>query len=156
MTGVCSTSNVDLVRSLGADRVYDYRQEDYTESGESYDLIVDMVGNHSIGKNRRVLKPEGRLVIVGGPKGDWIAPLRRPLSALVQSLWSEQDLLLLLAELRREDLAELAAMVADGRVRPVIDYVFPLAETADAIRYSETGRARGKIIVSVEPGPRRD
>lgn len=151
--GVCSARNVELVTSLGADRVYDYRQEDYTESGQDYDVIVDMVGNHSIGKNRRVLKPGGRLVIVGGPKGDWIAPLRRPLAALIQSLWADQELLLILAELRRDELAELAAMVVQGDIRPVIDHVFPLAETPDAIRYSETGRARGKIIVAVGSTP---
>jgi NADPH:quinone reductase-like Zn-dependent oxidoreductase len=153
--GVCSARNVELVTSLGADRVYDYRQENYTESGLQYDLIVDMVGNHSIGKNRRVLKPDGRLVIVGGPKGDWIAPLKRPLGAMIQSLWAEQELNLILAELRRDDLAELASLVATGKVKPQIDYVFPLAETADAIRYSETGRARGKIIVDmgVVPSP---
>jgi NADPH:quinone reductase-like Zn-dependent oxidoreductase len=153
--GVCSARNVELVTSLGADRVYDYRQENYTESGLQYDLIVDMVGNHSIGKNRRVLKPDGRLVIVGGPKGDWIAPLKRPLGAMIQSLWAEQELNLILAELRRDDLAELASLVAKGKVKPQIDYVFPLAETADAIRYSETGRARGKIIVDmgVVPSP---
>jgi len=153
--GVCSARNVGLVTSLGADRVYDYRQDNYTESDQEYDLIVDMVGNHSIGKNRQVLKPDGRLVIVGGPKGNWIAPLKRPVAAMVQSLWAEQELLLVLAELRRDDLAELASLVASGKVKPQIDYVFPLAETADAIRYSETGRARGKIIVDmgVVPSP---
>ena len=75
--------------------------------------------------------------------------MRRPLSALIQSLWSEQDLLLILAELRREDLTELAAMVAQGEIQPVIDYRFPFVETADSIRYSETGRARGKIIIDM-------
>jgi NADPH:quinone reductase-like Zn-dependent oxidoreductase len=151
--GVCSARNVELVTSLGADRVFDYRQENYTESDQEYDLIVDMVGNHSIGRNRQVLKPDGRLVIVGGPKGNWIAPLKRPLSAMIQSLWAEQELIILLARLRRDDLAELASMVARGDVRPVIDYVFPLAETPDAIRYSETGRARGKIVIDMGAVP---
>jgi NADPH:quinone reductase-like Zn-dependent oxidoreductase len=148
--GVCSTRNVEMVRSLGADHVWDYTQEDYTESDEAYDVIVDMVGNHSIGRNRGVLEPDGRLVVVGGPKGNWIAPLIRPAGVMLQSLFADQELLLILAQLRREDLAELADMVADGRVTPVLDYVFPFAEARDAVRYSETGRARGKIIIDFE------
>ena len=148
--GVCSTRNVEMVTSLGADHVWDYTQTNYTESDQVYDVIVDMVGNHSIGRNRGVLKPDGRLVVVGGPKGNWIAPLVRPAGVILQSLFTEKELVLILAELRREDLAELAAMVADGRVTPVLDYVFPFAEAADAVRYSETGRARGKIIIDME------
>ena len=148
--GVCSTRNVELVRSLGADRVFDYRNEDYTQSGEQYDLIVDMVGNHSVGKNQRVLAPDGRLVIVGGPKGNWIAPLKRPLGALLRSLVASQEMSMMISELRREDLTELGRLVASGEVRPVLDHSFPLNEAADAIRYSETGRARGKILIRME------
>lgn len=145
--GVCSTRNVELVQSLGADRVFDYRSEDYTESGQQYDVIVDMVGNHSVGRNQRVLAPDGRLVIVGGPKGKWIAPIVRPLEALLRSLVASQEMSMMIADLRREDLAELARLVAAGEVRPVLDHSFPLHEAADAIRYSETGRARGKILI---------
>ena len=145
--GVCSTRNVELVESLGADRVFDYRSEDYTESDVRYDVIVDMVGNHSVGLNQRVLKPDGRLVIVGGPKGNWIAPLKRPLGAMLRSLFASQELSMMLARLSSEDLAELAEMVAAGEIRPVLDHSFPLDEAADAIRYSETGRARGKILI---------
>jgi NADPH:quinone reductase-like Zn-dependent oxidoreductase len=148
--GVCSTRNVELVRSLGAARVFDYRSEDYTQSGEQYDVIVDMVGNHSVGKNQRVLAPDGRLVIVGGPKGNWIAPLKRPLGALIRSLVASQEMSMMISELRRDDLAELARLVATGEVRPVLDHSFPLDEAADAIRYSETGRARGKILIRME------
>ncbi len=148
--GVCSTRNVEMVKSLGADHVWDYTQTDYTQSGAAYDVIVDMVGNHSISRNRGVLKAGGRLVVVGGPKGDWIAPLIRPAGVMLQSLFADQELLLILAELRREDLAQLASMVGAGTVQPVIDYVFPFDETADAIRYSETGRARGKIIIKLD------
>jgi NADPH:quinone reductase-like Zn-dependent oxidoreductase len=145
--GVCSTRNVELVQSLGADRVFDYRREDYTESDQQYDVIVDMVGNHSVGRNQRVLKPDGRLVIVGGPKGNWIAPLKRPLGAMARSLFASQEMSMMLAQPRVEDLVELAELVAAGEVRPVLDYSFPLHEAADAIRYSETGRARGKILI---------
>ena len=148
--GVCSTRNVELVRSLGADRVFDYRNEDYTESGEQYDVIVDMVGNHSVGANQGVLAPDGRLVIIGGPKGNWIAPLKRPLGALLRSLFASQEMSMMISELRRDDLAELVLLVAAGEVSPVLDHSFPLHEAADAIRYSETGRARGKILIRME------
>jgi NADPH:quinone reductase-like Zn-dependent oxidoreductase len=148
--GVCSTRNVELVRALGADRVFDYRNEDYTESGEQYDVIVDMVGNHSVGANQRVLAADGRLVIIGGPKGNWIAPLKRPLGALLRSLVASQEMSMMISELRREDLAELARLVAAGELSPVLDHSFPLHEAADAIRYSETGRARGKILIQMD------
>jgi NADPH:quinone reductase-like Zn-dependent oxidoreductase len=88
VTGVCSTRNVDMVRSIGADHVFDYKKENYTESGEQYDLIVDMVGNHSLAANRKVLRPDGRLVLVGGGKGDWIGPMLRPLQAMLGHLSS--------------------------------------------------------------------
>lgn len=145
--GVCSTRNVELVASLGASRVFDYRSEDYTESGEQYDVIVDMVGNHSVGRNQRALKPDGRLVIVGGPKGNWIAPLIRPLGVVLRSAFASQEMWVLLARLRAGDLEVLADLVAAGEVRPVLDHSFPLDEAADALRYSETGRARGKILI---------
>ena len=138
------------MRSLGADRVFDYRNEDYTESGEQYDVIVDMVGNHSVGANQGVLAPDGRLVIIGGPKGNWIAPLKRPLGALLRSLFASQEMSMMISELRRDDLAELVLLVAAGEVSPVLDHSFPLHEAADAIRYSETGRARGKILIRME------
>ena len=148
--GVCSTRNVDMVSSLGADRVFDYKTEDYTESGEGYDVILDNVGNHSLGANRRVMKPDGVLVMVGGMPGDWLGPLMRPLSALIINPLVSQELSPFLAELRQEDMQVLAELLADGRVKSVIDRSFPLQETAEAIRYSETGRARGKIIIAVE------
>lgn len=145
--GVCSTRNLELVRSLGADRVFDYRNEDYTESDQTYDLIVDMVGNHSLMKNRRVMSAGGTLVIVGGPKGNWIAPLKRPIGALLLSPFVDQQFKLLLAEFNKSDLDQLAEYVRGGEVRSVIDQRFTLAEVPDAIRYSEAGRARGKIII---------
>jgi NADPH:quinone reductase-like Zn-dependent oxidoreductase len=148
--GVCSTRNLDLVRSLGADHVWDYRNEDYTESGETYDLIVDMVGNHSLMKNRRVLTDDGILVIVGGPKGNWLAPLKKPMGVIILSPFVDQQFRLLLARLNKDDLHQLAEYLQSGAVRSVIDQRFTLAEVPDAIRYSEAGRARGKIIVSSE------
>ena len=145
--GVCSTRNVELVKSLGADRVWDYKTEDYTQGDERYDLIVDMVSNHSLSKNRGVLTPEGRLVIVGGPSGDWVTPLKRPLGAMLMAPFVDQQIIVLLARLSQDDLADLAAMAASGAVTPVIDRRYSLQEVPAAIRYSEEGRARGKILI---------
>lgn len=147
--GVCSTRNVERVLGLGADRVFDYKKEDYTDSGEQYDLIVDMVGNNSVLTNSGLLTPDGRLVIVGGAKGDWVGPLAGPLSALFFSPMVDQQLITLLATLTGDDLAEVGRLMAAGEVTPVIDRHYPLLQTAEAIRYSETGRARGKIIIDV-------
>lgn len=150
VAGVCSTTNVALVESLGADRVYDYKKEDYTASGERYDLVVDMVGNHSPSANRRVLEPGGTMVLVGGPKSDWFAPFKRPLQAMLLSPFVDEQMITLLAVLDAEDLAAIAAMIADGEVTPEIDRRYPLAELPAAIEYSESRRARGKIILTME------
>ena len=147
--GVCSTRNVEMVTALGADRVFDYTQEDYTESGEQYDLIVDMVGNHSISANRGVLADDGTLVIVGGSKGDWLGPMVRPLQAMMQSPFVDQEMITLFAAMNAEDLITLAGFLESGSVSSRIDRRFSLDEVPDAIRYSETGRARGKIIINV-------
>jgi len=151
VTGVCSTRNVDLVRSLGADHVIDYKQQDYTELAERYDLIVDMVGNHGLLANRKVLRPDGKLVLVGGPGGNWFRPLAGPLKALLLSPFVDQQIGMMLAELTHQDLVLLAELMQSGQVSSVIDRRFALSEVADAIRYSEEGRARGKIIISVGP-----
>jgi NADPH:quinone reductase-like Zn-dependent oxidoreductase len=145
--GVCSTRNVELVRSLGADRVFDYKKEDVTESGEVYDLIIDMVGNHSLSKLRAVMSPDGKLVMVGGPSGDWITPLKRPIAALISGPFVDQELIMLLARLRADDLAVIAELAQSGAVRSVIDRRFALQDVPAAITYSEEGRARGKILI---------
>ena len=147
--GVCSTRNVKLVTSLGADRVWDYTRENYTHSDETYDVIIDNVGNHSLMTNRRVMAPDGILVIVGGMPGDWLGPLMRPLGALVVSPMVSQEFSPFLAQLSKDDLQVLADLMASGRMSSVIDRRFSLEEVPDAIRYSESGRARGKIIVAV-------
>ena len=150
VTGVCSTRNVEMVRSIGADHVFDYTKEDYTESGQRYDLIIDMVGNHSLSANRRALKPEGIFVIVGGPKGNWLAPLLGPVKALMLSPFVGQEFVMILAELSREDLAILGDFMQAGVVTPVIDRNFRLSEVPAALRYSEEGHAQGKIIIDLE------
>src|SRR5437879_2973835 len=107
VTGVCSTRNVNMVRSIGADRVIDYTKEDFTKSVERYDLILDNVGNHSLLESRRALKPKGKYIMVGGPSGRWIDPLPRALNALVLSRFVSQDIRMFLAELNKEDLTIL-------------------------------------------------
>ena len=150
VTGVCSTRNVEMVRSIGADHVFDYTKEDYTKSGRRYDLIIDMVGNHSPSANRQVLSPEGIFVIIGGPKGNWLGPLMGPIKAMILSQFVDQEFVLLLARLDRDDLDILADLMQEGKITPVIDSRFRLSEVPAAIRHSEDGHARGKIIISLE------
>ncbi|MGI9204074.1 MAG: NAD(P)-dependent alcohol dehydrogenase, partial [Woeseiaceae bacterium] len=123
--GVCSTRNVEMVRALGADHVFDYKNENYTESDNEYDLIVDMVGSQSLTENRRVLKPQGRMVIVGGPKGNWIAPLVPPMKAALLSPFVDQELGMMLAVMDGEDREYLANLMADGRLTSRIDRRYP-------------------------------
>lgn len=164
VTGVCSTRNLDMVRALGADQLIDYKNVDYTEADQEFDLIVDMVGNRSLSENRRVMVAGGKLVMVGGSKGDWIAPLITPVKALLLGPFVEEQFLGILAEITQDDLAILGGYMARGEVSSAIDRHYALRELPDAIRLSESGRARGKIIIDVyEPpltppqaGPRGD
>jgi NADPH:quinone reductase-like Zn-dependent oxidoreductase len=150
VTGVCSTRNVDMVRSIGADRVIDYTKEDFTKSAQRYDLILDNVGNHSLSECRGVLNPKGKYIMIGGPAGRWIDPLPRALNALVLSRFVSQDMVLFLAQLNQEDLTILRDLMQAGKVRPVIDRQYKLSEVPEAIRYLEAGHARGKVVISVE------
>jgi NADPH:quinone reductase-like Zn-dependent oxidoreductase len=150
VTGVCSTRNLEMVRSIGADHVIDYTQEDYTEKEQRYDLIIDNVGNHSLSSNRQVLNPEGIFVIIGGAKGNWFAPLMNPVKALMYSPFVGQEFVMLLAKMRKDDLAVLGELMQAGKVTPVIDRRYPLSEVPAAMRYSEEGHARGKIIIAMQ------
>jgi NADPH:quinone reductase-like Zn-dependent oxidoreductase len=150
VTGVCSTRNVAMVRSIGADHVIDYTKEDFTEGAQRYDLILDNVGNRSLLENRRVLKPKGKYIMVGGPSGRWIDPLPRALDAFLLSRFVSQDMTMFLAELNKEDLTILRDLMQAGKVTPVIDRRYPLSEVPEAIRYLEAGHARGKVVVTVE------
>ena len=153
VTGVSSARNHDLVRSLGADHVIDYKTQDYTESDQRYDVILDNVGNRSLSENRRVLVPDGRYVLIGGggpDAGNWVGPLAKPLLALVVSPFVSQDMAPFVARLSKQDMEALAGMMASGIVTPVIDRRYPLAETPEAIRYLEQGRARGKVVITIE------
>lgn len=154
VVAVNSTRNVELVRSLGADEVIDYTTADYTQGPARYDVIVDMVGNHSLGENRRVLTPTGRYVMVGGPEGRWIAPIDRAVAMMIYSKFVTQPFAMFIAELNQADLATLRDLMRDGTVRPVVDRTYALTEAAEAMRYLETGRARGKVVVTVAgPAP---
>lgn len=150
VTGVSSTRNVELVRSIGADQVIDYTREDFTQGEQHYDVIVDMVGNHSLSAYRRVLKPKGIYVMVGGPKGRWIAPMHRVAQMFVYSAFVDQELVFLLANINKEDLTILGELMEAGKVTPVIDRRYRLHEVPEAIRYLEEGHARGKVVITSE------
>jgi NADPH:quinone reductase-like Zn-dependent oxidoreductase len=153
VTGVCSTRNVDMVRSIGADQVIDYTKEDFTKSGQRYDLILDNVGNHSLLECRRALNPKGKYVLIGGGgvnDGRWISSLVRPIKALVLSPFVSQKMGMMLAEFNQKDLTILADLMQAGKVTPVIDKRYKLSELPEAIRYLEEGHARGKVVITVE------
>ena len=150
VTGVCSTRNVDMVRSIGADRVIGYIQEDFTKSGQRYDLIFDCVGNHSLLACRRVLTPKGIYIAVGGPSGRWmIGPLARAITAPVLSRFVSQKLSMVLARPSKEDLTFLHQLMKAGKVTPVIDRSYSLSEVPEAIRYLEEGHAQGKVVITL-------
>jgi NADPH:quinone reductase-like Zn-dependent oxidoreductase len=149
VTGVCSGRNVEMVRSIGADQVIDYTREDFTRSGQSYDLIVDNVGNHSLRDLRRALTPKGTLVIVGGKSGRWLQPLPRIVNALMLSRFVDQKLVMFIANINKADLLILKELVEAGKLTPVIDRTYPLSETPEAIRYLEAGHAQGKVVITV-------
>jgi NADPH:quinone reductase-like Zn-dependent oxidoreductase len=151
VTGVCSSRNLEMVRSIGADHVIDYRQQSFIDNGQRYDLILDMVGNHALTKVTKVLEPNGTVVNVGSSnKGNFIGPLIRPLQATLLSPFVDSNLVNLLAHLKQEDLETLADLMRAGQLTPIIDRTYRLAEVPEAIRYSEEGHARGKIIILVD------
>jgi NADPH:quinone reductase-like Zn-dependent oxidoreductase len=148
VTGVCSTRNVDLVRSIGADHVVDYSQADFTRSGEHYDLILDNM-YRSLSDCRRVLAPEGNVVLIGGSAGRWINGLGRTAKASVQSRFTRQKLASFFARTTNEDMIVLAELIDAGKVTPVLDRTYPLSEAAEAVRHLEAGHARGKVIITL-------
>jgi NADPH:quinone reductase-like Zn-dependent oxidoreductase len=149
VTGVTSTDNVELVRSLGADRVIDYTREDFTRSRQRYDVILDIGAKRPLWKYRRVLAPDGTLVLVGGSAGRWIGPIARALGALLMSRFSSQTLRPFLSDINKDDLLALKDLIEAGRITPVIDRTYQLSEIAQAMRHLETGHARGKIVITV-------
>jgi NADPH:quinone reductase-like Zn-dependent oxidoreductase len=150
ITGVCSTRNVELVRSLGANHVVDYTKEDFTKSSEQYDIILDNVSNRSLSELRGVLKPTGRLVIVGAEKGDWIGPMMPVIRASIVAPFVDQKMGFFLARLEPGDLKLLGDLMQAGELTPVIDRRYALNEAPQAMEYLESGRARGKVIVTLQ------
>ncbi len=152
VTGVCSTRNLELVRSLGAEHVIDYTKEDFTKGKERYDVILDNVGNQPLSGFRRALNSNGILVMIGGGgpnDGGLIGPMGRPVKALLMSPFTSQKMGMFMAELTKGDLTTLGDLMQTGKVTPVIDRTYPLREIPDAIRYLEEGHARGKVVINV-------
>ncbi len=152
VTGVCSTKNLDLVRSLGADHVIDYTKEDFTRGSERYDLILDNVGNQPLSGFKQVLKLKGICVMIGGggPNDNGlIGPMARPLKALLLSPFISQKMSMMMADLTKNDLTTVADLMQSGKVKAVIDRTYPLSQIADALRYVEKGHARGKVIITM-------
>jgi NADPH:quinone reductase-like Zn-dependent oxidoreductase len=153
VTGVCSTRNVDLVRSLGADHVIDYTKEDFAKSGQRYDVILDNVPNHSLSDCRGVLTPQGKYVMIGGggPNDSrWVGPFGRVIKTMVMSPFISQQMGMMMADTSQKDLTILADMMQSGKVKPVIDRTYKLSEVPAAIAYLEEGHARGKVVITVE------
>ena len=148
VTAVCSTRNVEMVRSIGADRVIDYVQEDFTKSGQRYDLILDCVGNHSLSAHRRVLNSKG-VCVIAGAKGLW-GFLARALTAPVLSRLVSQKFVTFIAKLNKEDMTIMRELMATGKVTPVIDRRYSLSEVPEAMRYLEKRHARGKVVITLD------
>jgi NADPH:quinone reductase-like Zn-dependent oxidoreductase len=152
VTGVCSTRNLDLVRSLGADHVIDYTKDDFTKGEQRYDLILDNVGTQPLSGFRRALQPKGICVMIGGGgpnDGGLVGPMARPVKALLMSPFISQKMGMFMAELNKKDLTTLGDLMQSGKVTPVIDRTYPLSQIAEAIRYLEQGHARGKVIITI-------
>src|SRR5437660_2182906 len=153
VTGVCSTKNLDLVRSLGADQVIDYTKEDFTKGAQRYDVILDNVGTQPLSGFRHALQPKGICVMIGGGgpnDGGLIGPMARPIKTMLMSPFISQKMGMMLAEIRQDDLTKMSELMQAGKVTPVIDRTYPLSQIREAMKYLEAGHARGKVILTVE------
>jgi NADPH:quinone reductase-like Zn-dependent oxidoreductase len=149
VTGVCGTRSVDMVRSIGADHIIDYTQQDFTRTGQRYDLILEMARNRSLADLRRALTPKGTLVLVGGSGGRWFMGTGRTLRAVAVSPFVGQRLRSFFSKPRGADLVVLKELIEAGKVTPVIDRTFPLSETPEAIRYVGERSTQGKTVITV-------
>ncbi|MFL6504612.1 MAG: NAD(P)-dependent alcohol dehydrogenase [Candidatus Udaeobacter sp.] len=156
VTGVCSTRNVDLVRSLGAEQVIDYTKEDFTKGADRYDVIIDNIANHSLSEVRHVLTPKGKYIIIGGGSGakDWqglFGMMTRMFKTLFVKPFVSQEMGMMLTDPTQNDLVALADLMQSGKLKPVLDRTYKsLSAIPEAIRYVEEGHARGKVVVAVE------
>jgi len=148
-TGVCSTRNVELVRSIGADHVVDYTVDDFSRSGHQYDLILDTVGNRSFRDLRRATTAKGTIVVAGGGGGRLFGPITQIARALMLSPLVSHRVRVVMGNVGKEDLVFLKGLVDEGKVTPVVDRTYPLSEAAEAVRYLEGRHARGKVVITV-------
>ncbi len=153
VTGVCSTRNLDLVRSLGADRVIDYTREDFTRGDARYDLVFQLAGTYSPRHIRRVMTRDGRLIQAMGDGGKVFGPMARILTALALSPFVSQTMQVFTAEETSEALDDVRALIEDGSVKPVIDSTYPLAEAGEAVELVESGSPGGKVVIAIRPEP---
>jgi len=150
VTAVCSTQNVELARSLGADRVIDYTREDFTRTGRQHDLIIDIAGSRSFSKLRRILTPQATVVVVGARmEYSLLGPLKHMIGTVVEAVGRSQEAKLFMADVNTSDLTYMGELIASGKLRSVIDRRYPLSEAVEALRYLGQGHARGKIVLSV-------
>ena len=156
VTGVCSTRNLEMVRSIGAEKTIDYTRADFTTSDQRYDLILDCVGNHSFSECRRVLNPTGRFVMIGGPHDmSMMGLLALMIKPLVLSLFVSQKAVMFVAKSSQDDLTLLSELIATGKLKPVIGGRYSLSEARDAVREVEEGHARGKVIITLDGADER-
>ncbi len=150
VTAVCSTPNVDIARSLGADHVIDYIQEDFTRGDQRYDLLLDVAGSRSWSECKRVLTPQATLVIVGGPKSNrLLGPLGHLVKVRLAAVWSSRKVVFFIAKFNKADMVVLRELLESGKMTSVIDRRYELSEIADAFRYLGEGHARGKVVITV-------
>ncbi len=150
VTGVCSTHNVDLVRSIGADHVIDYTREDFTQGEAKYDIVLDNAGSHSLSEMRRAVAPNGKLIPNSGTTGGkWLGPIGRMLRASVSAMFVRKQAAPFVAGEKREDMLALKKLIEAGTITPVIDQTYPLSETAEAMAHIAKGHARGKTLINV-------
>jgi NADPH:quinone reductase-like Zn-dependent oxidoreductase len=150
VTAVCSAAKADLVRSIGADHVIDYATADFASGPTRYDVLLDIYGNPSLSRCRRAVKPGGTITFIGGTGGRWFMGVDRWLRALLVAPFLRRNVRPLVHKDRREDLATLTDLIESGKVTPVIDRTFPLAEVAEAIKYVQDGRARGQVVIAID------
>jgi NADPH:quinone reductase-like Zn-dependent oxidoreductase len=150
VTAVCSTGNVELVRSLGADHVVDYTQEDFTRSDRRYDVLLDVAGSKSLRASKRVLARDARFVIVGGSRSSrLLGPLGHVAGTILSGVWSSLKVGFFIAKLDKEDMEVLRGMLETGKITPVIDRQYELSEVAEAFEYMGEGHCRSKIVVTM-------
>jgi len=150
VTAVCSTPNVDLVRSLGADEVVDYRREDFTRRAGRYDLMLDVAGNRSFLKLRRVIKPDGTIVVVGAPRGGRVlGPVGHVIGMRALSLGRSQTVVFFVSKIEKDDLRLLADLLAAGKLKSVVDRRYELRQASEALAYLGEGHARAKVVLTM-------